>query len=157
MAPKKAVKAKQPVTRTTGRKRKAESELPPAKRTRQSLKNQDKAATTKAKVKTKKATVQAPINIEIPSRETEGTNRPTVEPDMDYFNEIQRQNIDLKETVLSLQTALASGQGMSQTTGKNNIMHHLKTSDVKIPKYGGAHEEKTPYDFLLEMDKYRLY
>ena len=33
---------------------------------------------------------------------------------------------------------------------------HLKTSDVKIPRYAGSHESKTPYDFLQELEKYRL-
>ena len=33
--------------------------------------------------------------------------------------------------------------------------HHLKTSDIRIPTYGGAHEPQTPYEFLTELDKYR--
>ncbi|CAG7728687.1 unnamed protein product [Allacma fusca] len=33
--------------------------------------------------------------------------------------------------------------------------NHLKTSDISIPKYSGAHEKKTPYDFLIELEKYQ--
>lgn len=33
---------------------------------------------------------------------------------------------------------------------------HLKTSDIKIPVYSGIQETITPYDFLIELDKYRL-
>jgi len=32
-------------------------------------------------------------------------------------------------------------------------MHHLRT--VEVPKYSGAAEVKTPYDFLVELEKYR--
>lgn len=33
--------------------------------------------------------------------------------------------------------------------------HHLKTSDIRIPTYSGAYENKTPYDYLLELEKYQ--
>lgn len=33
--------------------------------------------------------------------------------------------------------------------------HHLKTSDIRIPKYVGASDARTPYDFLLELEKYQ--
>lgn len=32
---------------------------------------------------------------------------------------------------------------------------HLKTSDIKIPKYNGAADTRTPYDFILELEKYQ--
>jgi len=32
---------------------------------------------------------------------------------------------------------------------------HVKSRDLQIPKYAGAHEQKTPYDFLIEIEKYR--
>ncbi|CAG7785563.1 unnamed protein product [Allacma fusca] len=33
--------------------------------------------------------------------------------------------------------------------------NHLKTSDISISKYSGVHEKKTPYDFLIELEKYQ--
>jgi len=33
--------------------------------------------------------------------------------------------------------------------------HHLKTSDVKIPTFSGANDTKTPYDYILELEKYQ--
>lgn len=33
--------------------------------------------------------------------------------------------------------------------------HHLKTSDIKIPTFTGAKDSKTPYDYLLELEKYQ--
>jgi hypothetical protein len=32
-------------------------------------------------------------------------------------------------------------------------MHHLKT--VEVPKYAGAEEKKTPFDFIVELEKYK--
>jgi hypothetical protein len=32
---------------------------------------------------------------------------------------------------------------------------HLKTTDARIPQYSGASDTKTPYDFLIEMEKYK--
>lgn len=34
--------------------------------------------------------------------------------------------------------------------------HHLKTSDAKIPQYSGARDSKTPYDYILELEKYMV-
>lgn len=33
--------------------------------------------------------------------------------------------------------------------------HHLKSADIKIPTYCGATDPKTPYDYLLEIEKYQ--
>ena len=33
--------------------------------------------------------------------------------------------------------------------------HHLKTSDIRIPTYSGATDSKTPYDFIMELEKYQ--
>jgi hypothetical protein len=33
---------------------------------------------------------------------------------------------------------------------------HMKGKDISIPKYAGAHESRTPYDFLLELEKYKM-
>jgi hypothetical protein len=32
---------------------------------------------------------------------------------------------------------------------------HLKTTDARIPQYSGSSDAKTPYDFIIEMEKYR--
>jgi hypothetical protein len=32
---------------------------------------------------------------------------------------------------------------------------HLKTTDARIPQYSGASDTKTPYDFIIEMEKYK--
>jgi hypothetical protein len=39
--------------------------------------------------------------------------------------------------------------------GNANPTQHLKTSDAKIPQYCGASDSKTPYDFIIELEKYR--
>jgi len=39
--------------------------------------------------------------------------------------------------------------------GNNLRSHHLKSSDFSVPKYCGASDKKTPYDFILELDKYQ--
>jgi hypothetical protein len=39
--------------------------------------------------------------------------------------------------------------------GQGARTHHLKTSDIRIPKYIGASDSRTPYDFLLELEKYQ--
>jgi len=44
--------------------------------------------------------------------------------------------------------ARANGNGQAR-------MHHLKTSDIRIPTYAGAWDGKTPYDYLLELEKYQ--
>ena len=49
-------------------------------------------------------------------------------------------------------STLTGGTG---TRGPSMRSQHLKTSDIKIPIYGGAHEVKTPYEFLAELDRYR--
>lgn len=33
--------------------------------------------------------------------------------------------------------------------------HHLKSSEIKIPSFAGSSDEKTPFDYLLEMEKYQ--
>jgi hypothetical protein len=33
---------------------------------------------------------------------------------------------------------------------------HMRGNDISIPKYAGAHESRTPYDFLLELEKYKI-
>jgi hypothetical protein len=33
---------------------------------------------------------------------------------------------------------------------------HMKGKDISIPKYAGAQESRTPYDFLLELEKYKM-
>jgi len=37
----------------------------------------------------------------------------------------------------------------------NTRTQHLKTADAKIPQYSGASDPKTPYDFIIEMEKYK--
>jgi hypothetical protein len=32
-------------------------------------------------------------------------------------------------------------------------LHHLK--QVEVPKYSGAEEKKTPFDFIVELEKYK--
>jgi hypothetical protein len=32
----------------------------------------------------------------------------------------------------------------------------MKGKDIGIPKYAGAHESRSPYDFLLELEKYKM-
>jgi len=32
---------------------------------------------------------------------------------------------------------------------------HLKSSDAKIPQYAGSYDTKTPYDFIIELEKYQ--
>jgi len=52
---------------------------------------------------------------------------------------------------------------MQQTQGnasfsaiRNNFRaHHLKSSEIAVPKYKGAKDSKTPFDFLLELDRYQ--
>jgi hypothetical protein len=33
---------------------------------------------------------------------------------------------------------------------------HMRGKDISIPKYAGPHESRTPYDFLLELEKYKM-
>jgi len=32
---------------------------------------------------------------------------------------------------------------------------HLKSTDAKIPQYAGSYDSKTPYDFIIELEKYQ--
>lgn len=49
----------------------------------------------------------------------------------------------------------ANNAGNQQNANHNgNRTHHLKTSDIRIPVYTGAHDTKTPYDYILELEKY---
>ncbi len=47
-----------------------------------------------------------------------------------------------------------NGQG-AHANPRNPSTHHLKSSEVKIPTYSGASDAKTPFDYLLEMEKYQ--
>lgn len=48
----------------------------------------------------------------------------------------------------------ANGNG-NRPNDNGHRTHHLKTSDVRIPTYIGANDTKTPYDYILELEKYR--
>jgi hypothetical protein len=37
--------------------------------------------------------------------------------------------------------------------GDRNSMHHLKA--IELPRYSGAEEKKTPFDFIVELEKYK--
>jgi len=38
---------------------------------------------------------------------------------------------------------------------RNNRMHHLKGTDIQINKYTGSDDTRTPYDFLVELEKFQ--
>ena len=72
----------------------------------------------------------------------------------------------MPQGTISLARALESTSVASVTSnhtqgGQNSVAepvrrhYHLKTSDIRMPTYGGAHEHKTPYEFLTELDRYR--
>lgn len=42
---------------------------------------------------------------------------------------------------------------VDQNGGQNHNRHHLKT--VEVPKYSGSAENKTPFDFIVELEKYK--
>ena len=50
------------------------------------------------------------------------------------------------------QTAASNGV---PSQGGSSKSQHLKTSDIKIPTYSGAHEARTPYEFLMDLERYR--
>jgi hypothetical protein len=52
------------------------------------------------------------------------------------------------------QAAMAPPAGRNNGNGNgDNSMHHLK--HVEIPKYTGSADKKTPYDFIIELQKYK--
>jgi hypothetical protein len=58
--------------------------------------------------------------------------------------------------------AVGRGQGLHGNVpngaagGQGNLRtQHLKSSDVKIPVYTGSSDKKTPYDFIIELEKYQ--
>jgi len=74
--------------------------------------------------------------------------------DSDAVQVLQQELAGLKDSIAAMQnnrieppTAVESNQHVES--------YHLKTADIRIPKYSGAHEPKTPYDFLQEIEKYR--
>jgi len=73
----------------------------------------------------------------------------------DSTTHMRQEIVTLRNALENLQTTLASRNPTAVDSNQHVRSSHLKTSDIRIPKYGGAHEEKTPYDFLQELEKYR--
>jgi hypothetical protein len=64
----------------------------------------------------------------------------------------QQQQIPLVQVAQPNPPVVQVGQNNVNGHGHNPTFH-LKA--MEIPHYAGAHENKTPYDFLIELDKYK--
>jgi len=68
---------------------------------------------------------------------------------------LQTELDSIRSTLQTIQTQLQEKDSSSHNTRPPRVSH-LKTSDIRIPRYEGAHESKTPYDFLQELEKYGM-
>lgn len=79
-----------------------------------------------------------------------------------FVRESQGTSIQVAGALEKLATVLGGlnisqpGQVSGSVEGNTRFLPHLKSKDLQIPKYGGVHEAKTPFDFLSELEKYRL-
>lgn len=72
-----------------------------------------------------------------------------------------KQVAGVLEQLSSVLGGLTIGQSSSasrreESLTRDKTLPHFKGKDLSIPKYAGSHESKTPFDFLSELEKYRL-
>ena len=71
----------------------------------------------------------------------------------DAFGSHNRPSAFTSVAPSSLPSFAANNLVQAQAGGTKS--QHLKTSDIKIPIYSGCHEVRTPYEFLMDLERYR--
>ena len=77
-------------------------------------------------------------------------SRPCPFPDGDQVSGVQASSSSRPANNLA-----SNNLHHGNNNGSHIRTHHLKTSDIKIPTYAGSHEGKTPYEFIMELEKYQ--
>jgi hypothetical protein len=83
-------------------------------------------------------------------------NQPQINNLHDVMAHVPRQNVNVINPPVGPGDAPhvnAYCQAHGNGNGRAGFNHHLKT--ISVPKYTGSADAKTPYDFLVEMDRYK--